>query len=186
VSATEEKVSAVRGWGSTAGERSAAYPCVEVLPDARKSLHRAVDVDAPSDVVFRWLCQLRAAPYSYDILDNFGRRSPRKLTPGLENLEPGQTFMMIYQLASFVPGKSITVASKMFKWMIGDQVITYQVDARPDGGSRLIANRRVKPPKGVFWPMINFNLPIIDLIMTRKQLRTLKQLAEQQASEGVA
>ena len=38
--------------------------------------------------------------------------------------------MMIYELKSFVPGKSITVASKMFKWMIGDQVITYQVDVR--------------------------------------------------------
>jgi hypothetical protein len=140
-------------------------------------------VDAPPATVFRWLCQLRVAPYSYDILDNLGRRSPRTLTPGLENLEPGQTFMMIYELKSFVPGESITVASKMFKWMIGDHVITYQVDRRQGAGSRLIANRRVKPPRGVFWPMINFNLPVIDLIMTRKQLRTLKKLAEKQGAE---
>jgi hypothetical protein len=182
MTAVEEKVSAVRGWGSTAIERSAPYPCAEVLPDARKSLHRAIDVDAPPATVFRWLCQLRVAPYSYDILDNLGRRSPRSLTPGLEDLQNGQTFMMIYELASFVPGRSITVASKMFKWMIGDQVITYQVDAKPDGGTRLIANRRVKPPRGIFWPMVNFNLPIIDLIMTRKQLRTLKKLAERQAA----
>lgn len=177
-----EKVSAVRSWGATSAERSASYPCVEVLPDARKALYRAIDVDAPADVVFRWLCQLRAAPYSYDILDNLGRRSPRTLTPGLENLQPGQTFMMIYELKSFVPGKSITVASKMFKWMIGDQVITYHVDDRSGGGTRLIANRRVKPPKGIFWPMINFNLPVIDLIMTKKQLRTLKKLAESQVN----
>jgi hypothetical protein len=181
MSATEQQVSAVRGWGSTAVERAGTYRCAEVLPDARKSLYRAIDVDASSDIVFRWLCQLRAAPYSYDILDNFGRRSPRRLTDGLDQLEVGQKFMMIYELVAFEPGRQITVASKMFKWMIGDQVVTYQVDTRPEGGSRLIANRRVKPPKGPFWPMINFNLPVIDLIMTRKQLQTLKQLAEADA-----
>jgi hypothetical protein len=179
-----DKVSAVRGWGSTAVERAAPYPCAAVLPDASKSLHRAIDVDAPPEIVFRWLCQLRAAPYSYDLLDNLGRRSPRQLTPGLEQLERGQTFMMIYELVDHEPGRHITVASKAFPWMIGRQAITYQVELRPGGGSRLIANRRVKPPKGPFWPMINFNLPVIDLIMTRKQLRTLKRLAEQQAASA--
>lgn len=181
-----EKVSAVRGWGSTPAERAAAYPSEQVLPDAAKSLYRAVDVDAPPEVVFRWLCQLRAAPYSYDLLDNLGRRSPRTLTPGLEQLERGQRFMMIYELVDFEPGRHITVRSKAFPWMIGTQAITYQVQPRPGGGSRLVANRRVKPPRGAFWPMVNFNLPVIDLIMTRKQLRTLKKLAERQASNGSA
>lgn len=179
-----DKVSAVRGWGSTAGERAASYPCEQVLPDAAKSLHRAIDIDAPADVVFRWLCQLRAAPYSYDVLDNLGRRSPRTLTPGLEQLERGQKFMLIYELVDFEPGRQITVRSRAFPWMIGTQAITYEVRERPDGGSRLIANRRVKPPKGPFRPMVQFNLPVLDLIMTRKQLRTLKRLAERQAANG--
>ncbi len=181
---TEQRISAVRGWGSTALDRDGSYPCARILPDARKSLFRAIDIAAPAELVFRWLCQLRVAPYSYDLLDNLGRRSPRTLTPGLEQLERGQRFMMIYELVDFEPGRQITVASKPFKWMIGDQVITYQVEplAGEPGHSRLIANRRVKPPKGPFWPMINFNLPVIDLIMTRKQLRTIKQLAERQAA----
>ena len=184
MSEAQAKVSAVRGWGTTAAERAAGYPCDRVLPDAVTSVHRAIDVDAPPAIVFRWLCQLRAAPYSYDVLDNFARRSPRSLTPGLEALEIGQTFMMIYELADYEPGRQITVASKRLSWMIGRQVITYQVTPRADGGSRLLAKRRITPPRGVFGPMIKLNLPVIDLVMTRKQLRTLKQLAEQQAASA--
>jgi hypothetical protein len=177
----DKQVSAVTGWGSTEAERSCEYPCDRVLPDAIKSLYRAVEVAAPPEVVYRWLCQLRAAPYSYDILDNFGRRSPRTLTPGLEQLATGQTFMMIYELVEFEPNRQITVKTKMFPWMIGRQAITYQVTASGNG-SRLVANRRLIPPRGPFWPMVRFNLQLIDLIMTRKQLHTLKKLAERQVA----
>jgi hypothetical protein len=178
---TNGAVSAIRGWGSTPEERSADYPCDRHLPDAAKSMHRAIDVDAPPPVVFRWLCQLRAAPYSYDVLDNLGRRSPRKLTPGLEALETGQKFMIIYELVEFEPDRQITVACKHLTGAFGRQAITYQVTPRPGGGSRLLAKRRLTPPRGPHGPLIKLNLPVIDLIMTRKQLRTLKKLAEQQA-----
>jgi hypothetical protein len=176
-----ERASAVQGWGTTAAERSAAYPCDDVLPDAVKSMHRAIDVAAPPSVVFRWLCQLRVAPYSYDLLDNLGRRSPRQLTAGLEQLERGQKFMIIYELAGFEPDKQITVRSKLFKGAFGNQSVTYQVSPLANGGTRLLVKRRLKPPRGPHGPLIKLNLPVIDLIMTRKQLKTLKKLAEKQA-----
>ena len=175
--------SAVRAWGSTAAEREAAYPADLTLPDAAKSMYRAIDVDAPPEVVYRWLCQLRAAPYSYDILDNLGRRSPRRLTPGLEQLELGQKFMMIYELVGFETGKELTVENSRLRGMFGRQAVTYRVSPRGDGGSRLVVKRNLAPPRGPHGPLIKLNLPVIDFVMTRKQLRTLKKLAERPAAE---
>jgi hypothetical protein len=80
-------------WGSTPAERELPYPCDRYIAHPHGAYFRAVDVDAPAAIVFRWLCQLRVTPYSYDWIDNFGRRSPQTLTPGLEQLELGQTFM---------------------------------------------------------------------------------------------
>src|SRR5436305_1157880 len=105
---------AVKDWGTTEAERAEAFPCDQQLPEITKAWYRGVDVDAPPPVVFRWLCQLRQAPYSYDILDNFGRRSPRTLTPGLEQLERGQKFMMFYTLEDFEPDRSITIVFRRF------------------------------------------------------------------------
>jgi hypothetical protein len=80
-------------WGATPTERAARLPCDELAPHARVRADRAVNVDAPANVVFAWLCQLRKAPYSYDFIDNFGRRSPRERDTTLSHLAVGQRFM---------------------------------------------------------------------------------------------
>lgn len=172
------EASAVRAWGTTDLERAAPFPCDTHLPEVTKVWYRGIDVDAPPARVFRWLCQLRVAPYSYDLLDNLGRRSPRKLTPGLEQLELGQKFMMIYELVGFEPDRSITLLVKRFLWAFGRRAVTYQVTPHEDGGSRLVVKiRHVKPPLpfGLTVPHV---LPWLDLFMMSKQLRTLKKLAE--------
>jgi hypothetical protein len=165
----------IREWGSTADERAAAYPC-----DARLSggetLFRAVDVDAPCGLVFAWICQLRAAPYSYDWLDNVGRTSPRARDAANERLGAGHRFMMIFRLVDFRPGEHVTL-----EWGgipgLGRGAMTYAVRARP-AGSRIVV-------KIVYafaaWSPLRLILPAGDLVMMRKQLLTLKRLAENEA-----
>jgi hypothetical protein len=161
-------------WGATFAERSAPLPCDELLPDARTRCDRAISVNAPAAVLFRWLCQLRVAPYSYDLLDNLGRRSPRQLTPGLERLELGQRFMSIFSLASFAPGEHLTLRSPTV-------AVTYAVRAHGDR-SRLVVRVLFKAPGGRLGDaLLGRALALGDLVMMRKQLLTLKELAEQHA-----
>ena len=79
-----------RIWGTTPDEQRISYPCDRLIPHPEDSLFRGITIYASPQVVFRWLCQMRVAPYSYDWIDNGGRESPRTLTPGLEDLVVGQ------------------------------------------------------------------------------------------------
>jgi hypothetical protein len=96
-----------------------------------------VDVAAPPAVVYRWLCQLKVAPYSYDWIDNAGRPSPRTLTPGAERLAIGQR-LIVAEIVEFEPDRQITAVSlPSAAALFGHFSMTYQVSpAAP--GTRLI------------------------------------------------
>ena len=171
-------------WNATRDEAVATYPCDEFSTPPYRALTRAVDVDAPPALVFRWLCQLRAAPYSYDLIDNWGRRSPRELTPGLDQLALGQS-LIVATVASFIPGVHLTGrATPAAERVFGLMALTYQVNPR-GAGSRLIGRLNVRPPHRV-WDQARYALLVWgDLIMMRKQLLTWKALAERDARRGV-
>ena len=169
----------IDAWGSTADERADHYPCDDLIDGPRRELFRAVDVSAPAAIVFRWVCQLRAAPYSYDVLDNLGRRSPRELTPGLEDLAVGQRVMTLFRLVSFEPDRSITIDARTT--LFGYVAVTYRVVPGGDERSRLVAKLAVAPRRGCLARVMDRVLPAGDLVMMRKQLLTLKSLAERDA-----
>jgi hypothetical protein len=165
----------VTSWGATAAERAAPLPCDELVAGDVMVLNRALDVAAPAAVTFRWLCQLRVAPYSYDLLDNGGRRSPRTLTPGLDRLALGQPMCRIFTLDSFEPGSSLTLrlTSARARRAFGDVAITYAVVPTGPATSRIVARVRAAGLD----PVRRRALAWGDLIMMRKQLRTFAALA---------
>ena len=176
-------MSAAIEWGSTADERAASYPCEGFVPDAALAVFRAIDISAPVLVVYRWLCQLRVAPYSYDLLDNLGRRSPRELTPGAEELEEGQRVMTIFHLASFERDRHLTIeCDGIGRRLLSNVSSTYTVAPAADG-SRLVLKLVCEPPGGrLLAAPYRWMMPWFDLFMMRKQFLKLKKLAEKTAA----
>ena len=158
-------------WGATDAEITDRYPCDDVLDRPTESWFRAVPTEADPATQYRWLCQLAIAPYSYDLIDNYGRRSPRTLTPGLEKLTVGQPMMRIFTLVDVVPGREITarITDRVALCMFGEVAITYR--ANP---GRLVAKLAVDATS---FALRRRFLAWGDLVMMRRQLRTLAELA---------
>ena len=168
-------------WGTAPQERQLPFPCDGLIPDAQDSLFRGVTINAPAATVFRWLCQMRVAPYSYDLIDNGGRQSPRELTPGLDNLAIGQDVMTIFRLAEFERDRHLTIrikphssASRTF----GDIACSYLIVPTSPNTCRLLVKLIAKYPEGIKGKVMRGLLPWGDLVMMRRQLLTFKELAE--------
>jgi hypothetical protein len=170
-------IEAVNHWNTTARERATTYPCEAYTQEPYAVYLRAVDVAAPAGHLFRWVCQLKLAPYSYDWIDNAGRRSPRTLTPGADHLEVGQR-LMIATIVEFEAGHQITaVGTPAANRLFGELTLTYQVSSTAGDQSRLLACITVAAhslPGRVRRALLGVG----DLVMMRKQLLTLKALAE--------
>ena len=173
-----------RNWGATADERARPYPCDRWVDRVDGAYFRAVTVLAEPRTVFRWLCQLKVAPYSYDWIDNLGRQSPRALTPGAEHLEVGQRVMTIFTLVEFEHDQHLTMrlaGSLLFP----EIALSYVVVPAEPGASRLIMKFVAQYPEGIGGALQRCWLPWGDLVMARRQLLNLRALAEQAASSAV-
>lgn len=161
----------VRTWGTTPADEALPWDCDRVLPDATHAYLRATEVDAPAATTFRWLCQLRVAPYSYDLIDNLGRRSPRELTPGTDDLRVGQRMVGVFRLAAVEPGTSLTIA-------VSACAMTYRVQALPGDRSRIVAKVAFRAPgPAPVRALAGWALGWGDLVMIRRQLLNLAALA---------
>jgi hypothetical protein len=167
----------VRCWGTQREERGRPFPCDAQLPDATEAYFRGVTVRAEAHTVFRWLCQLRAAPYSYDWIDNFGRRSPRTLTSGLERLAVGQSVMRIFDLVAFETDRHLTLRLRRPR-VFPPLAVSYVVEPIAAAECRLLVKLVVRRRPGLRDTIVTALAPWLDWIMMRRQLLNLKQLAE--------
>lgn len=89
------------------GTRSASIPdfYIDTLP-AVSNTHpvgrlRSIEIHAGASHVFTWVSQLRVAPYSYDYIDNRGRRSPYYLVKNLPPLRTGTHCLLAFHVFAF-------------------------------------------------------------------------------------
>ncbi len=162
-----------------------SFPCDRYLAPFDNAYFRAVEVQAPAPVVFRWLCQLRVAPYSYDWIDNSGRQNPRQLIAGLDQLKGGQSVMTIFRLVDFEPDRHVTLllATARARAIYGEIAGSYVILPQTEHCCRLVVKLLVRYPQRGLWSLMRWLLPWGDLFMMRKQLLTLKHLAECQTKD---
>ena len=162
-------------WGVTTAETARAYPCDRFAPNPVLQAWRGVTVHTTPDRVWPWIRQLRLAPYSYDWIDNLGRRSPRHL---LDLPEPrvGNNFTSVGgrprgRIVSLDPGRQLTGA-------IMGAHMSYLLEPRGELATRLLLK--------VVMQATHFGvaLSLGDLVMARRQLLNLKLLAELEQHRG--
>jgi hypothetical protein len=172
-------------WGARPEDFDLVYPGDGYIPEPHSQpYYRAVDIDAPRPVVWRWLCQLAIAPYSYDWIDNWGRQSPRELTPGLEKLEIGQRMVIIMELLEFEENEHLTFKICVGKKFWGHVGSTYRLVELPGDRCRLVNKVVVHRRDGFYRSIARSFFPWAELVMTRRQLLNMKELAEKTAKEG--
>jgi hypothetical protein len=129
---------------------------------------------------------MRGAPYSYDWIDNFGKKSPPELSPGLDNLTIGQDVMSIFKLVEFDRDRHLTLrikprsrASRTF----GDIGVSYMILPATEDSCRLLVKLVIRYPSGIRGRAMRALLPWGDLLMMRRQLLNFKSLAEGTTNE---
>ena len=156
-------------WGVTELETQRTFPCDAFVPEPAMQAWRGVSVHAPAERVWPWVAQIRLAPYSYDLIDNLGRRSPQRLV-GLPDPVVGDAFTTAAgrpagRIVSVVPGQELTGE-------IMGAVMSY-VLVPGDDVTRLLL-KLVLRRGGAIAPLVCIG----DLLMARRQLLNLAGLAE--------
>jgi len=170
----------LRHWGATPDEISGPVVGDEICDNAHVSVTRCITIPAPPHEVFPWIRQMgfgQAGWYSYDWIDNLGRKSATTINAEWQFAESG----------SRVPGGPID-----FEAVIVDAPRAFVLRVRPGGrvskrmsftlayelrdnpsGTRLVTRMRARTnaPGGALFDRLL--LAPGDGIMVRKQLRTL-------------
>ncbi len=168
-------------WGTEPHERLLNFSCDRFIRRFDDIYYRGITIRAQPEIIFRWLCQMRIAPYSYDWIDNSGRKSPRNLAPETDELSIGQDVMKIFELVHFEHNKDLTIRinrnTSSYR-IFGDVAISYIIVPASDGGCRLLVKFVCQYPGGILGILMRLMLPWGDLIMMRRQLLNFKRLSE--------
>jgi hypothetical protein len=146
---------------------------------------KSIEIAAAPDQVFPWLAQMglgRAGWYSWDLIDNLGRKSATKLNPE----------WMVRRAGDPIPGGPIgfdtlvlepphhlvmSFGPQRFLLWTTEFMLSYEL-AETSNGCRLttVATARINGPLG--GPIARFGLGPGDSFMVRKQLKGIKSRAE--------
>lgn len=167
-------------WGATAAEIEGPVVGDDLVPDPATAATRCIDLPAPPDAVFPWLRQMgfgRAGWYSYDWLDNLGRRSATTIHPEWQHVTSGDPVPggpIAFEAAIVEPPRAFVLrlppAGRLRRriWF----TLAYELRDAPNG-TRLVSRMRARidAPGGRL--VARYLLGPGDGLMVRRQLRGL-------------
>ena len=178
-------------------ERTRALPGDQLIPDPVGSLTHAITISSPRSEIWPWLAQMgagtRAGWYSYDHLDNGGRRSAERITRDLQHIAIGTVFPALpgtvdgFTVVQYQPESSLVLG-----WAPSpnaDPAVTWAfvLEELEQGRTRLIV--RARGARGYRFcglpPWIGRSLVrLVHFLMERKQLLGIAARAELLRSSG--
>ncbi len=169
-------------WGATPGEVAGSLPGDDLVPRPTFNATRAITIAALPQEIWPWLVQVgltRAGWYSYDLLDNLGRHSARRIIPELQHLAPGDVVPMSPDGKQGMRVHAMDAPRSMIWGTPGDTTWVWQLDPAADGSTRLVT--RVRSRYRWLSPSIAFSvlLEFGDIWMMRKMLLNLRDRTEQ-------
>jgi proline iminopeptidase len=193
----------LRHWGTTLDERTRILPGDGLVPGEGSISTMAVDIRAPAAAVWPWLAQMgtdRAGWYSWDRLDNGGRRSAQELDASWTHVNEGDRLATVpgrswFDVAHVEPDRSLVLRASLdlrgrpFDPGAGrprgfvDARWEFFLDPRSDDTTRLIVRSGASSgPRGLsdimnwlFWHPAH-------VVMQLRQLHQLRLRCEQPAA----
>jgi len=147
-----------------------------------RELLRCIEVRANASDIFVWLKQLRIAPYSYDFIDNRGRKSPDYIIENLPPLKVNTHYLLAFHIFEFEENSFIAcrfcepINPPLTLYMKG-LFIEYRI---AEQGTRTKLWCKIKgyfntdiASKGFY-----FIFSVVNKIMMARQLKNIKKLSE--------
>ena len=175
----------LEAWGASSEEVNGPVVGDHLCPDAHVSATRCITISKPPHVVFPWIRQMgfgRAGWYSYDWLDNLGRRSARGINPDWQDVSAGSRIpagptafiaAIVDEPTAFVLTTSPHGVGKRLAF-----TLAYELREHPEG-TRLVTRMRARINVPGGRQVAKCLLSPGDGIMVRKQLKTLRQVIPQ-------
>ena len=187
-------------WGATDEEIRRPYPGDDLIAGATRSATFAVTIDAPPEAVWPWLVQMgtdRGGWYSWDRLDNFGRRSTERIHSEWQTIKLGDHFTARpdggewWEVAALEPERflalrmSVDLRGRPFDpngprpRFFTDSTWSYLLEPLPGGRTRVVESgywafepRWLQPIVGILF------IEPEHWVMQTRQFANLKRLAE--------
>jgi hypothetical protein len=177
-------VVSLRNWGASADEISGPVVGDEVCPDARVVATRCITISAPPADVFAWIRQMgfgRAGWYSYDWIDNLGRKSATSIHAEWQDVHSGSIVPagpIDFEAVIVDPPRAFVIKVATRGRMGKRMCFTLSYELREDpAGTRLVTRMRARMgvPAGTL--LDRFVLAPGDGLMVRKQLLNIARRA---------